>query len=1264
MGRFAVVGIFLLISLSNFSQKVPLHFTRITTQNGLTNSWVRCIYQDEKGYIWFGTKDGLNRYDGYKCKTYRPENKEGFEMGNIPVNEILEINNEIWLATDLGLYVYDFSGDKLIQLPYLPQEPVLSMLVDSKEQIWLGTNNSGLYRLNLSDETISNYTYSSTDPASISDNYINVIFEDSNSNLWVGTKNGLNEFKNSTNTFIRYQTSRLKNSISGDDILAITEDQNKQIWIGTAQDGVSLIIPGNNDEVEFKHIISGKIIDLLVDHLNILWIARGSGEGLSRIHLNDFSLKSKPKVEQYFQDKANPESISDNSIFCLFQDRLNDIWIGTFGAGVNYYSHRTKKFNVIKEFISDKDTVSINLVNTFFEEKDFLWIGSEAGLDRYNKNTGDIKHFTSDSKDSNSLGSNSVFAVFKDSRNNLWIGTWAGGLNLYDYKTESFKRFIPDNRPGSISNANIFSIFEDSRGNLWIGTVNGGLNRYNYLTGRFIQYKNDINNPTSLGNNSINEIIETKDGRLLIVTTISIEEYVYETNSFHHYWRFWRDSVNTQGEILSIHEDKMNNIWVATNLGLELFDIKQKVFTPFTISEQLPDKTIQGILEDNAGNIWISTNKGISKIVEGTSIPQNPITINYTTEDGIAGNESTKRAVYKTREGLMYIGSSGGITYFNPDSILLNTNLPRVVLTGFNILSSAPGENVEYKTIEGNIESINKLDLSYKNSDFIIQFAALNYLSSAKNQYRYKLEGYDKNWIDAKNQRSATYTNIHPGKYIFKVIGSNNDGIWNPEPVTLDIEIHPPWWKTLAFKILVLVILVVVLYSIYRIRVSILNKQKKILEEKVKERTHELSEINTLLEERTEEISIQNDELSRHRNHLEELIIERTKELNEAKDKAEESDRLKTAFLANMSHEIRTPMNGILGFASLLERPDLDGADQHKYIHVIKQSGQRMLNIINDLIDISKIEAGQIDVRNEETDLNQLLKSLYTFFQPEAAKRKLQFSFEKKLNDSECLIYTDKTKLSQVLTNLIKNALKYTRSGSINFGYTLRPPSGKKKNKMLQFYVSDTGLGINTKSINKIFERFRQADLTPEKFEEGAGLGLSISKAYVEIMGGNIWVESESGKGSVFYFTVPYILMDKQGVIDKDKNINNISFKDISLLIAEDDTTSYLYLKEILKETGINILYAANGQEAIELVKNTPEIKIILMDIKMPKVNGLDATKQIKKIHPEIVIIAQTAFASVEDEKRAIQAGCNDYISKPIDKNLLFEKLDNHLNKF
>ncbi|MDP2338438.1 MAG: ATP-binding protein [Bacteroidota bacterium] len=419
--------------------------------------------------------------------------------------------------------------------------------------------------------------------------------------------------------------------------------------------------------------------------------------------------------------------------------------------------------------------------------------------------------------------------------------------------------------------------------------------------------------------------------------------------------------------------------------------------------------------------------------------------------------------------------------------------------------------------------------------------------------------------------------------------------------------------------------------------------------------TKELLFQNEEKEKRIAELIIANKELAFQNEEKE----KRAAELINAKGHAEESDRLKSAFLANMSHEIRTPMNGILGFAELLKDPDLSSKQQLEYIRIIEKSGARMLNIINDIVDISKIESGQMKVSVSETNVNEQMEFINTFFKAEVEPKGIRLILKNSLPSSEAIIRTDREKLYAILTNLVKNAIKYTQKGFIEFGYIL-------KQAELEFFVKDTGIGIPKHRQIAIFERFVQSDISDKRAFQGTGLGLSISKAYVEMLGGKIWVESEEGKGSIFYFTIP-----SNGEAEEKNDIQNVvlseeeenQIKDLKILIAEDDELSKKLLTVIVKIIGKEVLKVRTGVEAIEACRNNPDIDLVLMDIQMPEMNGYEATRQIRQFNQDVVIIAQTALALTGDRELAIEAGCDDYISKPIRRDKLIELMVKYLTK-
>ena len=457
--------------------------------------------------------------------------------------------------------------------------------------------------------------------------------------------------------------------------------------------------------------------------------------------------------------------------------------------------------------------------------------------------------------------------------------------------------------------------------------------------------------------------------------------------------------------------------------------------------------------------------------------------------------------------------------------------------------------------------------------------------------------------------------------------------------------------------------------------ITILNEYKENLEYKVKIRTQELAFQNDEKDKRAAELVIANKELAFQNDEKEKRSVElgiankelefqnnekekRELELVNAKEKAEESDWLKTAFLANMSHEIRTPMNGILGFSELLKTPNLSGEEQQDYIRIIEKSGHRMLNTINDIISISKIESGLMEVNMKEANINEQIDFVYSFFKPEVEGKGMNLLIKKPLIGKEAFIQSDSEKIYGILTNLVKNAIKFTKEGTIELGYILKTGSQPAE---LEFYVKDTGIGIPKDRQLAIFDRFIQADISGKMAYQGAGLGLSISKAYVELLGGKIWVESEEGKGTILYFTLPYQTENKEENIPEIKTNHEVS--GLKILIAEDDEMSAMFLSIIVKGYSEKVFRARTGNEAIEICRNNPDIGLILMDIQMPELNGDEVTRQIRKFNKDVIIIAQTGLVLSTDKEGLIKSGCNDYISKPINKDELFTLIQKYFKK-
>jgi signal transduction histidine kinase/ligand-binding sensor domain-containing protein/CheY-like chemotaxis protein len=1244
------------------AQNTNIRFKNYSQEDGLSQSWVRAIVQDNSGYMWFGTSDGLNRFDGYKFVTYLPDPGNSATLGNSYINDLgLNGLNDLWICTNNGVYQYLHSKENFRRLPMKENERVICVLDEGGDSIvWFGSGN-GLHKYNINKEILHTYYSKEDDSSSLSHNYVLCLYRDSYGNLWIGTSKGMNLFNEKDETFTRYYPAADKDNMHAGEVRSVLEDKNHGLWIGTRYQGLYLFTnySGRPERGIFKKFMDGDIIEMEIDDDNKLWIVTGTEAGTSIMDLEDIDNVSPPRIITIPNFQNVHGGVRDNKVVRIFKDRSGDLWLGTFGDGVNFYSPRAKKFYNTEKLIGESQSLSSNMVNAFYEEERYLWIGTEMGLDRFEKHTGTYKHYSSrgEPEGIDNVSGNAVYCIYRDSRNTLWVGFWGGGLARYNYTDDKFIRYMPNDSKSSTSNPNIFSIVEDREGNLWIGTIGGGLNKYDYNTNTFSVFIPDTNSTNAIEHNAVNKIIQRKNGDLYASVFYSLEKFDPSASRFIHFMNNKRDTTSLNpGAIMTLFEDSRENLWVGTTQGLDLLDNNSGIFHHFTVRDGLPTNTIQEILEDDHHNLWVSTGNGLVKFEQGVIAPFERKFRIYKAVDGLPANEFIKRSAFKNKAGEMYFGTHRGYVKFHPDSIRDNEIKPETVITRFSLLRY--GDSDKNRNFGGNTYLDQPIILDYRESDFTIEFAALNYLDAKQNTYQIMLEGYESTWRNVGTERSASYTNIQPGKYTFKVIGANNDGLLSEYPATLSIIIYPPWWQTLAFRMLVIITSLTLVMLLYFLRVNMLKHQKLLLEEKVIERTEELSSMNALMEERQEEISLQNEELSIHRNNLENLVSERTSELVEAKRKAEESDRLKSAFLANMSHEIRTPMNAIMGFAGLLESPDLEPSDATRFIHVIKNNGEILLRLINDILDVSLIEADQLVLYKTRFNVDEIFKELMIYYHQNNHK-KLTLEGADTPYTTPTFIYSDSIRFRQILNNLISNAMKYTERGFVKFGYTKEPGQ-------LRFFITDSGHGIADSEKDKVFNFFHKVEPDDGIFHQGAGLGLSISKKLVEILGGTIWFESATGQGTSFYFTLPFSPENDTYHEPEIIPAGNVDLSGIEILIAEDEPDNFELLKNILQPVNAIITWVKNGKEAVNFFAERPALNkcIVLMDIKMPLMNGKAAARLIRKLNQTVPIIALTAYAQPGDEEKLMKQSFSAYLSKPVAANELLRLLNKFNMKF
>ena len=798
--RFVMLTGLLIYPRISGAQYKNIRFKHITVDDGLSNSWVHSILQDKYGFIWFGTDDGLERFDGYSFREYKNNFRDTNSISSASIMAMLEDSRgELWIGTRQGLNLYDRKNDRFIKYSRVTQQPVWSIAEDKDKNLWVGTDLN-ICRYNLENDSV--YVFGSNNLPlknhfpSVNQILSSSIFVDSRNNVWIGTDYGLLLYNREKNSFTNYyHDDNVPTSLGNNRIYSMLEDNDGRLWIGT-QAGLDLFTNAQdlpqkgifehylNDSKDESSISKGAVLSLLEDDKHNMWVGTENG-GLDMINLTTFQDNVNTFIH-FKNDPSNGSSLSNNSINSLCQDKQGDIWIGTYGDGVNRINLQEDKFILLKSELGGKRSLNNSQVNTFLEEEDYLWIGTEGGLNRYNEAEDTFTHFVYNPGDEKSIGANAVYAICKDKAGNLWVGTWGGGLNRFDYQTETFEHYYNDPKDtNSIGSNNIFSIFEDSRGNLWIGTMGGGLNMFDRKKKMFTRY-NTSN--SGIYTNYVSAIIEAKNGDLWLADESSLERFDIVTKHFKHFRHSANDTTSlSSNKVISIFEDSKGSLWVGTDNGINLFNESTGGFTCYRTENGLPDNSINSIAEDDHGNLWLGTNKGISKFNDAVNIPAKPEFTNYTHEDGLQGNGFGRRSSCKGSDGLMYLGGSNGFNVFDPDNVPRNSYIPPIVISNFQVFHKP--FNIGERGLGNKVEE--DLVLSDTQSVISIDFAALNYISPSKNQYAYKMEGFDKDWYYVGTEHTTTYTNLSPGKYVFRVKGSNNEGVWNEEGVALPIVIKP-----------------------------------------------------------------------------------------------------------------------------------------------------------------------------------------------------------------------------------------------------------------------------------------------------------------------------------------------------------------------------------------------------------------------------------------------------------------------------------------
>ena len=1253
-----------------------LRFQRIGLEDGLPNVTVSDIEKDPLGFLWISTPDGLARFDGQNFETFKPDADDPDSIvGNIIQGVMVTEQGDAWVHMEgRGINKFSFETERFTYFGHDPDDPnslsdnrIQSTSTDRHGMIWIGTFN-GLNQLDpktgairrfygskgpdsVSDSWISytyedpqyrmwigthnrglnfiqqedgstqlsfiHYVHDPTDPHSLSDGRVNCVFQDRQGTLWVATELGLNRLNRETGKFHRIQidpdhpADKRRNAI-----FLVFEDQGGRLWLQTSDNRLfrydrqaETLHPYTTDPTNPWSISHDKVSVLYEGPTGTLWVGTQGG-GLNRY------LPQRDGFVAYRHDPGNPFSLGSDTINDIFEDRWGNLLVGTWLGGLNLHVPATQRFGHHRPNPSKTNGLPNAPITSFYQAPDAqeweLWLGTEDGLYRLNRQTGEVTAFRHNPGDESSLSSNIVRTVLGDRGREtkvLWVGTMFGGLNVLDVESGRFTRFVHDpSDPGSLPENNIFSTYFDRSGTLWAGTFDHGLVRYNRKRQSFRHFPPNRGQAGALQQARVTSMLEDPDGSFWVGT--DIELHLLDRNT-GHFTAFDPHRNGLYGIQAMVQADNPHQLWIGAVLGgLHLFDKRSGQSRVFTEKHGLCHNYVVGLVKDDQGRLWASTGNGLARF--------NPITerfVNYDIQDGLQGNRFFWTSYFQSQKGELFFGGYRGFNAFHPSQITDDPSPPKVVFSDFKLAnrSQKPGAD---SLLKKHVKVVDQIQLNYRQNVFSFAYKGLSFARPDRISYAHKLEGFEEAWNYVGRNQEARFTNLTPGSYKFQVKAANRDGLWS-EPATIPLTVTPPPWRTGWFYALEVFLGLVLLGFLFWAQRWYLQRRRQ----------QELMQIDL------------------HR---------KTRE----KDMAEAANQSKTRFLANMSHEIRSPLNAIVGFSQILlkraRHQNLSG-DFRRYLEHIQNSSENLSELINNILDLSKIEAGKMVLSREDLNLKLLVQGIFHLFKQKAAEKgvHLSYSFD---GDLDQPVHSDRTKLNQILVNLTDNAIKFTPAGRKVW---LR--AERKQNHIL-LVVGDQGIGIAREKQKSIFQPFEQADTTTTRDFGGTGLGLSISAKMVHLLEGEITVESQPDHGTCFTVTLPFI-PGSESQPKRDKLWPNVHFDpDNRILVVDDNDVNREMIQALFGEWGLKVHLASGGTQGVELaLKLKPDL--VLMDLHMPRVNGFDAVRRLRQ-HPRgkaLTIVAFSADAFRKQQQDALEAGFNDFLTKPLEMQKLMPILTNHL---
>jgi len=1215
------------------------NFARLDNTHGLSNNQIVCIFKDRQGFMWIGTNFGLNRYDGNQIKVYKNIKNDTTSISNNSIAQIQEdVNGDLWIRVAGNYIVYDVRTEKFrrtlspILSPFGVNFTPTLVEIDKQKNYYFYHPSSGVFKYDVGEKKLLHFKQSNN-INTLSVGTINSIKAEPGF-FWVLFQSGLLErFNEKTNTVDFRNRYVMENSQGASITKNLYLDPQGCPWVypGIGDKGVLYFDFSKSQWVYFgsykndfrnpyDHYISSNFVrDIAQDEKGRIWIATDHGG----VNIYD---KETNEMTVLRNDPMNPNSLSQNSAISLCYDNTGIMWVGTYKNGVSYYHPGIFKFDKSPLFFYHAPELENKDCNTLYEtRKGDLWIGTNgSGLLKLDKSSRSFKLYRNQNENSSSISSDIVISMLEDKKGTMWFGTFLGGLN--QLVGDRFIRYLPDTKnTNSLSNKSIYGLKEDRQQNIWIATLGGGLDKLDATRKNFRRHT-----AGSVHGMSSDVILSlySKDSTLIYLsTTNGIDLLNTVTNTISPVFKN-RAQLNKLSDLVTFNTivDCRNQLWIATDNGINVYNPERNSITYINKATGLPSDQVVSLVEDNKGNIWTGTRNGLACIYcNKTNDVYSYNIVSFDENDGLLGSIFNQNAVFKNRQGKIYFGCTKGYTVFDPQTIHFNTIVPQPQFTELLIGNEEikPGE--EYKNrivLDASISHRTKIVLHYDDKNFTVNFSAMSYIHPEKNKYRYKLKGFDEDWIETKGGvGSANYSNLNQGTYQLIVYASNNDNVWSTKPLIIEIVMKPPFWFSWWAIIFYIMLGSVLLWYIVNFN---LRKQKR--------------------------------------------EFENTQRMREAKQ-LHEMDEMKFRFFTNISHEFRTPLTLIISPVEKLMR-EAKTEEEKTLLSIIQRNASGLLELVNQLLDFRKLDVQKDTLNISVGDVVAFIKDICYSFTELANKKSINFAFSTSV--SELRIEFDPEKMKKIITNLLSNAFKFTpNDGKITLKMSIIEQPTEEK-KQLRITVSDTGIGIPAKDLDRVFERFYRVENPENGHQTGTGVGLHIVSEYVKLHKGDIGVKSTLGKGSTFSLVIPANEHVYEEIIAQNENKTELPEEltpeeeviseehrgKLPLMLVVDDNEDFRNFIEALFTDAYRILKAEDGEAAHKIILDKmPDI--IICDVMMPKMDGFELCRLVKQDIriSHIPIILLTAKAGDENKYIGLESGAEDYIAKPFNMEMLALKV-------